>query len=235
MNCNEFQRALETAILERAAPANDVIEHGRTCAAESCRAAWQDFRLLEQTLPIWSEAEQPRSERSVETIVAAAQESTGPVTIVAPPRSADMGNGFARWLAVAIAGCVIIGLITALGRLPKGNELVVQPAPQPAPEELLVNDPSRPVPPTQPLVTRDNDALAAMGEHYVTWLSGSADQITNAVAVVLGEQESEPEPMRESPAWLQSIKHQWQPLEDSLQQSLKSLIEGGMSEGDSAT
>lgn len=135
MNCEQFQNEIERAIDERSSSASvnanlaraNLTGHADSC--ESCRAAWQDFLLLESALASWTE---PVEVDLVDRVVSAAREDLSKAADSVP--SPLRGEGTKRtWLTVAAVAVVVLG--AAIAFRTDQDQTADNDSPLPAPEQ----------------------------------------------------------------------------------------------------
>ncbi len=222
MNCLEFQTQLESAILERTTPAPELIEHACTCSVQDCRDLWSDYLLLEAQLPQWLEGECADSPLDPWSVVQAAAEPSLPERHVCPPARPETRQSMRRWLAVAVAGVAVVGVIAALNTSPDRRPLVQSPEVRLQPESALA-EPRDTVASPVDSVEDSQQALTEISHTYVGWIHGSAHQISETVGFVL----STPPSMDPLPVlpWYETLQEQFRPIEESFQRTMDGVLQ----------
>lgn len=229
MNCLEFQTQLESAILERTSPAPELAEHGCTCSAQDCRDLWSDYILLEGQLPLWLEGESADSPLDPLRVVQAAAESSLSGRHVRRRVRPETRQSMRRWLAVAVAGVAVIGVIAALNTSPDLPQLVQSPDVRLPPEVALL-EPGDTAASPGVSTEESQQALTEISHTYVGWIHGSAHQISETVGFVL----STPPSMDPLPVlpWYDTLQEQIRPIEESFQKTMDGVLQevGGESQ-----
>ncbi len=235
MNCTQFQNDLLETILRREPVSAELVIHGECCDVAACRAAWEEHCRLAPAIQAWQsrEALLVVPELTVPVPASMIDLPIAPVRAAAPVGPTSRLKG---WLTVGIASLVLLSLFLVPGPAPD-ERVVEQPLPTEVPGILepaantprIASQSDRPDH-DQHDIGEGDTAIRELSQTYVGWLQDSTGQITETVSFVVVDGTQEERSHSERPGWVESLEQRWQPLEKSLQETFRSLLDVGTSD-----